>query len=221
MNATGRHADPIQDHIAALAAALRGPGKAKAQMVQDMRDGLVDTAEALAGDEVSYERAARQAVREFGTLDELVPSCQQELTVRQARHTARAVALTAPFLITCWYLARSAGHEGTWRLPLAAQLLAVHLAGVAIVAALLAAGTLAATGAAARRVPTPRRLPLVVAWAGTTASAAMAVAALALATAAAMVTNWPLLACAGGLAAVSHAAIAGSARLCRQCARLS
>ncbi|MFC9243823.1 permease prefix domain 1-containing protein [Streptomyces sp. NPDC057136] len=220
MNAIGRHADPIQEHVAALTAALHGPAKAKTRMIEEIHDGLRDTAEALTGEETPHERAAEQAVREFGTLDELVPSCQQELTIAQARHTARAVALTAPFLIACWYLARTPDLEGAWQLRYTAQLLAVHLAGVATIAALLAAVALAATGVLARRLPTPQRLPLMVAWAGTTASAAMAVTTLALATASALATNWPLLAFAGTLAAASHAATAASARASRQCARL-
>ena len=221
MNAAGRRADPIQDHVAALTAALHGPARAKARLIEEMRGGLTDTAEAYAAEGMPYERAARRAVREFGTVDVLVPSCQQELTAAQARHTARAVALTAPFLIVCWHLARTADREQVWQFSHAAQLLAAHLAGIATVAALLAAATLAATGPLARRLPTPHRLPLLVAWAGTTASTSMAVTTLALATASALATNWPLLAFAGALAAVSHAAVAASARACRRCARLS
>ncbi|WP_328907835.1 permease prefix domain 1-containing protein [Streptomyces sp. NBC_00234] len=221
MNATGRHADPIRDHVAALTAALYGPARAKARLIEEMRGGLTDTAEAYTAEGMPYERAADRAVREFGTVDVLVPSCQQELTTAQARHTARAVALTAPFLIVCWHLARTADREQAWQFSHAAQLLAAHLAGIAAVAALLAAATLAATGPLARRLPTPHRLPLLVAWAGTTASTSMAVTTLALATASALATNWPLLAFAGALAAVSHAAVAASARACRRCARLS
>ncbi|MBT2507656.1 hypothetical protein J7I98_17530 [Streptomyces sp. ISL-98] len=220
MNATGRQTDLIGDYMAALTAALHGPARAKSRMVEEIRDGLTDTAAVHTREGMPYERAVHQAVREFGTVDELVPSCQRELTIAQARHTARVVALTAPFLIACWYLAWSADHDQAWQLPRTAQLLAVHLAGVATVAALLAAATLAATGALARRLPTPHRLPLVVAWTGTTASAAMAVTTLALATASALATNWPLLAFAGTLAAASHAAIAASARACRHCAHL-
>ncbi|MEV0374470.1 permease prefix domain 1-containing protein [Streptomyces sp. NPDC050636] len=220
MNATGRQTDLIGDYVADLTAALHGPARAKARMIEEMRDGLADTAEAHTGEGMPYARAVRQAVREFGTVDELVPSCQRELTIAQARHTARVIALTAPFLIACWYLARTADHVQGWQLPCTAQLLAVHLAGVATIAALLAAASLAATGALARRLPTPHRLPLVVAWAGTTASAAMAVTTLALAAASALATNWPVLALAGTLAAASHAAVAASARACRRCARL-
>ena len=220
MSATGRQADLVEDHVAALAAVLHGPARIKARMIEEIRDGLADTVTARTREGASYQHAAREAVREFGTLDELVPSCQRELTISQARHTARAVALAAPFLIACWYLAWTTAHDQPWQLPHTAQLLAVHLAGVAGVAALLATATLAATGALARRLPVPDRLPLVVAWAGTTASIAMAVATLALTTACLMATNWPLLAFAGALAAASHAVVAASARACRRCARL-
>ncbi|MBW5426110.1 hypothetical protein GKQ77_31900 [Streptomyces sp. BG9H] len=210
----------LQEYAADLGAALHGPAKAKSRLIDEIRGGLADTAAAYADAGLGEEEAARRAVREFGSVGELVPSCQRELTVAQARQTARAVTLTAPFLIGCWYLARSAGHDLAWEVSRAPQLLAVHLAFVATVAALLAAVTLAATGSLARRLPAPERLPLLVAWAGTTASGAMAAATLALATAAALATNWPLLACAGALAAASHAALAPSARACRHCARL-
>ncbi|MET9776570.1 permease prefix domain 1-containing protein [Streptomyces sp. NPDC006367] len=220
MNAAGRRADPVEEYVATLSAALHGPARVKARMLEEIRDGLVDTVAAYADDGMPHGQAARRAVREFGTPDELVPSCQRELAIAQARHTARAVALTAPFLIACWYLARAAGHGRSRQLAETAQLLAVHLAGVAILAALLAAATPAVTGSLARRLPTPHRLPLVVAWAGTTASVAMAVATLALAVASVLATNWPLLAFAGVLAAVSHAWVAASARACRRCARV-
>ncbi|MFB7591710.1 permease prefix domain 1-containing protein [Streptomyces sp. NPDC056169] len=212
--------DPLEAYAAELSAALHGPARAKARLVEEISGGLADTADARAEPGGSYPDAIRAAVREFGTVEELVPSCQRELTLAQARHTARAVALTAPFLIACWYLAGTPDHDEAALIPRTAQLLATHLAGVAIAAALLAAATLAVTGTLARRLPTPPRLPLVVAWTGTTAGIALAVTTLALAVASALATNWPLLAFAGALAAASHAVVATSARACRRCARL-
>ncbi|WP_328489841.1 permease prefix domain 1-containing protein [Streptomyces zaomyceticus] len=220
MSADGRETDPVDAYVAELTAALHGPPRAKTRLVEEIRGGLVDTVEARPDRGRSPDHAVREAVREFGTVAELVPGCQRELTLAQARHTAKAVALTAPFLIACRYLAGTSGDVGAGLIPRTAQLLAVHAAGVAIVATLLAAAALAATGTLARRLPAAHRLPLVVAWTGTTAGIAMAVTTLALATAAALATNWPLLACAGVLAAVCHAAVAGAARACRRCARL-
>ncbi|MFE9659349.1 permease prefix domain 1-containing protein [Streptomyces sp. NPDC005955] len=226
LSVTGqRSTDPVDEYVTTLAAALRGPARVKQRLVEEIRDGLADTVAVYADGGMSRDRAARQAVHEFGTPDELVPSCQRELTIAQARHTARTVALTSPFLVACWYLvwnARTtwtgAGQEG----PAlhVAQLLAFHLATVAGAGALLAAALLAATGALARWLPTPDRLPAVVAWAGTTASAAMAVATVTLAVAALLAAQWTLIALAGALAAASHAVMAPSVRACRRCARL-
>jgi hypothetical protein len=211
--------DPIEGYVATLAAALHGPARAKARMVEEIRDGLVDAVAAHSRDGVPYERAAHEAVGAFGTADELVPSCQRELTIVQTRDTARAVALTVPFLIIAWHLIWTADHDQHW-LPRTAQLLAAHLAGAAAITALLAAAALAATGTLAQWLPTPHRLPLVVAWTGTTASAAMPIATLALAAASPLATDWPLIALAGAITVASHVVVAGSARACRRCARL-
>ncbi|MFC8224196.1 permease prefix domain 1-containing protein [Streptomyces sp. NPDC057287] len=222
MRAAGREDGPVAAYEAALTAALHGPGGAKARMIEELCDGLADTVEAHLAEGMPHEQASRLAVREFGTVEEVAPACQRELAIAQTRHTARAAVLAVPFLVTCWLLARTSGLPDTaGQLPRTAQLLAVNLAGVAILAALLTAVASAATGAVARRLPTPHRLPLVVAWAGTTTSVAMAVATLALAVAAALTADWPLFALAGALSAVSHAVVAASARAGRRSARLA
>ncbi|MEU6038353.1 permease prefix domain 1-containing protein [Actinomadura sp. NPDC047616] len=213
--------DPVEEYVASLAAILRGPARAKNRMVQEIRDGLTDAADAHAGEGMPRRRAVREAVREFGTPEEIAPSCQRELTIAQARHTARVVALTVPCLLACWYLLRSGGPGDGWQPPRAVQMLAAQLAGVATGAALPAAATLAVTGVLARRLPTPHRLLVAVAWAGTTAAVVMGVAAMALAVASLLAADWPLVALAGVLAAASHAAVASSARACRQCVRLA
>ncbi|WP_324603858.1 MULTISPECIES: permease prefix domain 1-containing protein [unclassified Streptomyces] len=86
---------------------MHGPALIKARMIEEIRGGLADTVAAYTSAGTAHPRAARLAVDEFGTVDEIAPGCQRELTVAQARHTARAVALTAPFLVACWYPART------------------------------------------------------------------------------------------------------------------
>ncbi|TGA85619.1 permease prefix domain 1-containing protein [Streptomyces sp. MZ04] len=220
MSATDQHSDPVETYLTTLEAALHGPVRAKARLLEEVRDGLTDAVAEHASRGLPHDRAAELALRDFGSMDDLVASCQRELTIAQARHTSRSIAVTAPFLVACWFLVRNAGDDQDWSLPWAAQLMAVYLAGTAVVAALLAAGALAATGTLARWLPTPDELPRMVGWTGTTASISMAVATLALATASILATNWPLIALACSLAATSHAVMAGSVRACRQCARL-
>jgi hypothetical protein len=213
-------ADPIEDHVAALAAALSGPARVKARMVAELRDGLLDAAADLSPERAPDDRTARRAVRQFGTVAEIAPSFQRELTIAQARHTARDVALIVPFLIACWYLVEIAGRTEGRPLPGAVQIAAANLGGIAAVTALLAAAFLAATGTLARRLPTPHRLPLMVAWTGTTAATALAISAFTLTIASVLAANWPLSALAGLLTIACHARIASSARSCRECARL-
>ncbi|WP_119728549.1 permease prefix domain 1-containing protein [Thermomonospora amylolytica] len=206
----------MEEYVAALTAALHGPARVRARMVGDIRDGLVDTADAYAQEGMPPQDAAREAVRDFGPVGEIAASCQRELTVVQARHTARVVALTVPFLLACWYAIRAADPG----LPPAAHLLGLQLAAVAATAAVFSSATLVVTGSLARRLPTPSRLPLAVAWTGTAAAVAAALATVTFAVTALFTANWTLLVLAGALAAAAHATIASSARACRRCAHL-
>lgn len=198
--------DAVAAYAEALTAALHGPPRAKSRLVAEIREGLADTVAAYTCD----GRSAEQAVRDFGTPAELVPACQRELTIAQARRTAGAVAVSALLLIACWY--------ALWTVDGVAPVLAIHLVGTA---AVLSTAALAATGRLARWLPTPPRFPLAVAWLGTTASVAMAVATLTLATAAVGALNWPAITVAVALGVGFHGAVASSARACRECARLS
>ncbi|MGW9362264.1 permease prefix domain 1-containing protein [Streptomyces albidoflavus] len=212
--------DPVERYAVELAAALRGPAGARERLVAEVRDGLGETVVAYEAAGAPPERAAREAVAEFGSVAEVAASCQRELTVAQARHTARALALTGPFLLACWWLVRGTG-DGQGGVSGFAHQVAVQLSSAAV-AVVLAALALAATGAWGRWLPVAaERLPAAVAWTGTAASVAMAVTTLTLATASFLAEQWPLTVLAGALAAASHAVVAGSARVCRECARLS
>ncbi|MBW1595603.1 hypothetical protein HPT28_00815 [Streptomyces sp. JJ38] len=203
-----------------MAASLHGPARHKARLLAELRDGLDDAVAEHTGEGLSHADATARALRDIGTPDVLIPVYQHELTIAQARHTARAAAVTAPFTAACWLLTHTAEHGGAGSPYGAALLLAVHLVAVATVAAVLTAASLAATGRLARRLPTPPRLPLAVAWTGTAASVAMALTTLLLLVLALLGRDWPLAVGAGGLAAASHALVASSARACRRCVRL-
>ncbi|RKN43758.1 permease prefix domain 1-containing protein [Streptomyces hoynatensis] len=213
-------ADPVERHVTALSAALHGPARAKNRMLAEVRDGLADAVADRAGDgtPAERERAAREAVREFGTVEEVAPSFQRELTIAQARHTARRVALAAPLLLLCRQLVTTV--PGGRPLS-AAEVTAAHLGGAAALAALLAAAALAVTGGLGRRLPLPRGLPFAVAWAGTAAAVTLGLGALTLATAAALTGHLALAAVLALLTVAGHTRIAAAARACRHCARLA
>ncbi|GAB2963216.1 hypothetical protein GCM10027184_08530 [Saccharothrix stipae] len=201
--------------MAALTTSLHGPARAKAAMMREVRDGLADAVEAQTRSGVPHDRAARRAVRDFGAADEIAPSFQRELTIAQTRRTARVAAVAVPVLVVCQLLVHTAAGDPDWRLGA----LAAHLAAVATAAGLLAVTALTATGPLTRRLPTPHRLPSVVAWTASAAAVGMALAAVALVVTSALSTEWLLTAFAGVLAIAAHGVVAASARACRQCAR--
>ncbi len=206
-------ADLIAAHVAELSAALHGPARLKSRMLEELRGGLTDAAEDLSDGPGSD--AARRAVAEFGTVAELAPAFQRELTLAQARQTALTMAVLLPLLIAGRHWAGSSGAA-----PPLLHLTAVNATALAAATALLATVFLALTGTLGRRFPVPGGLPLAVAWTGTTAAAAVGVGALTLTAAAVLSANWPLAAATALLALASHARIAASARACRHCARL-
>lgn len=88
--------DPVDAHVAALARRLRGPGRMRRSMLTETRDGLRDAADAGG--------CPARAVREFGTVAELAPQFQAELTAAQGRRTAVLVAVLFPALLIGWDL---------------------------------------------------------------------------------------------------------------------
>jgi len=208
--------DPLispDDYASALARGLRGPIRLRRRMVAEMRDGLADAVAAYTGQGMPPERAMACAVREFGTPDEVAPAVQAELTIAQTRHTARAITVTLPLLVACWWLVPAGGHAWAGAMSGAAAVV-----GVAV--AVVAAGAYATTGALSGRRRTPARLPRAMAWTGTAAGAIAAAGTLGSALA-----SWWAADPAPGLGAVllagtAHALVAASARECRRCARL-
>lgn len=100
----------IDAHVAALADALHGPRRAKADLLTEARDSLVDAAEAFEHRGFDPEAAARQAVREFGDVAQVAPGYQTELGLAQARRTVvLIIGVLAPQSIV-WE------HVGGWAL---------------------------------------------------------------------------------------------------------
>ncbi|ASR35985.1 hypothetical protein BAY61_14340 [Prauserella marina] len=209
-------ADPVANYGVELSSALRGPRGFKARMVADITDGFADTLSAHTATAASRADAVRGALREFGTPAEIARSCQRELTIAQARHTAGAIAITVPLMIAGWRLAHSSANGDPWVLPFAAY----PLAAVGGLAALLALLTLAATGRPSGEHPLTALLPSVMAWTGTIASVAMILAAVSLVVATPLAASWPVVAVATVTTAAFHGVVAASARGCRDCARL-
>lgn len=214
----------IEAHLSELASALRGPSRLKSRMVAELREGLYDAMGDLShgthADHAAHDpHPARQAIDDFGTVAELAPSFQRELTIAQARLTARTLIAAVSLLSLGWYLLAHPTQLATHPLPRPTQLLLLHLGIVTTAAALLAAASLAATGALARHLPTPDRLPLLVSRTATTAAIALGLSALTLTATCVLTATWMQTAIAAAITVAFHTGVAASARACRTCAR--
>lgn len=111
----------IDRFIARLARALSGPRRAKADMLVEVRDGLLDAAEAYRLSGLDAISAQQRAIAEFGTVEQLAAELRNELAVAQARRTALlicGVLATQPLIwdalgVLTGAAVRVPGHNGT------------------------------------------------------------------------------------------------------------
>ncbi|TQS27038.1 permease prefix domain 1-containing protein [Microbispora sp. KK1-11] len=96
------NAGPIDEYVASMRHALRGPGSAKRDLLTEARDSLLDAAEAYEGEGLPRAEAERLAIDDFGTVPEVAPGFQGELTVSQGRRTAALLFLSVPLIAFMW-----------------------------------------------------------------------------------------------------------------------
>ncbi|ODU17617.1 MAG: hypothetical protein ABT15_03065 [Pseudonocardia sp. SCN 73-27] len=137
---TAATVDPVDAHVDALGAMLRGPARLRASMLAEARDGLEDAAESLCGTGVEPREARSRAVADFGAVDEIAPRYQEELAAAQSRRTATLIAVTFPALILVWTLLKQDSPGSPVELTLLFHVEAV----TTVVAAILALATLLA-----------------------------------------------------------------------------
>jgi len=71
-------------------------------MIAEARDSLLDTAEALESEGLRREEAERAAVEEFGTIREIAPGYQEELSNSAGRRLAALLFVTVPLTTVMW-----------------------------------------------------------------------------------------------------------------------
>jgi hypothetical protein len=151
---------PVDEHVAALGRALRGPVKARRGIVREVRDGLEDAVDAYRRAGRDDRDAARLAVRDFGRIPDVAPLYQDELTAGQGRRTAVLLAVGVPALVLGWGLLWSSGLAvGTPGPPAVQELARVQDIAGAIIAAIAAVLVVLTS----RRSTAPRRAALAAA----------------------------------------------------------
>jgi hypothetical protein len=150
-------ADPIAEYVVALGRALHGPRRTRRSMVAEAHEGLVDAAEAYRAGGMAPDRAAALAVRDFGTVPEVAPSYQDELTARQGRSSAVLFAVAFPAMLLGWDLLWQSGavRRNAGVTPELVKVLAIVQDVLTVVTALAALALLVTTF---RRTVSPRRL---------------------------------------------------------------
>lgn len=78
----------VAPYLADLDAALAGPRRLRRDLLQEARDHLDDATDAYLRGGYDRAEAERQAVADFGTLDEVAPAFQTTLAVSASRRTA-------------------------------------------------------------------------------------------------------------------------------------
>jgi hypothetical protein len=96
--------DPIDEHLARLAARLPLlPGRRRDLLVE-ARDGLEDAAEAYRGAGLGAREAAQRAVADFGTVDELTAHYANQLVTGSARTAAFVLGVGYAIILCTWGL---------------------------------------------------------------------------------------------------------------------
>jgi hypothetical protein len=171
----------IDAYVAELGAALRGPRRAKIDLLAEARDSLIDATEAYQAGGLDRTDAERAALRDFGRLDEIVPGYQAELGIAQGRRTVLLVLFVfaaQPFIWGYAYrwVTNTSAEDPRTGFQIADELVET-LGGVTILVAMLA---VLAYRIGMRRPAVRTRLARITGVAGLVVAAAFASLALVL-----------------------------------------
>jgi len=103
--------EPIERYLAELGRALRGPARAKADLLAEARGGLHDSVRSYVDSGEPEAAACRKALAEFGEVKVVAPGFQAELSLAQARRTALWVALAVAVQPLVWGPLRPGGSD--------------------------------------------------------------------------------------------------------------
>lgn len=223
----GTGASPaVERYLAEVAARLpRCPARARADIVAELRSGLLDAADAYQSAGVPPDQAAGVVISEFGEAAQIADAFRAEIAASQARRVAVTLLVTGPLVGLLWVAVAAASHLAVppvqpWHWPGLPPVLPLVAAAVGVTACAALAG-IATTGRLTRWLPArPRHAPTAAAVAGLGAMGAdgLGLALLAGQLAAAPGKLSPVLAAAAAVASLARLMLA--ARASRRCLAL-
>jgi hypothetical protein len=165
----------IENYLSEVASGLTGPAHSRAEIIAELRGGLLDAADAHRCAGLAPPAAAQAAVDEFGSAAQIAAALRPGLAAGQARRVAVALLATGPLIGLLWAAAARASHIGIhatvpWHwahMPPAAPVALPLIAAVLPITVWTTLITLAATGRLTRWLPPrPRLAPSTAAVAG-------------------------------------------------------
>jgi hypothetical protein len=109
--------EAAERYLAELAARLPGPDRVRADIVAELRAGLLDAIDAHLAAGMLPGDAAAAAIREFGDPAQVAAAFRPELAARQARRVAIGLLATGPLVGLLWATAALASHIGVHPAP--------------------------------------------------------------------------------------------------------
>jgi hypothetical protein len=156
---------PIDAYIGQVAASMPGPAGARADVLAELRGGLLDAADAHRSAGLPAGAAAEAAITEFGDPRQVADAFRPHLAVRHARRVALTLLVTGPLVGLLWTAAALASHitirhAPPWQWPGTPPLsIAFPAAAAALIITVWSAlATVAATGKLARWLPASPRI---------------------------------------------------------------
>jgi hypothetical protein len=153
--------EQLESYLAEVTARLPGPPRARADIVAELRTGLLDAADAHRAAGLDPDAASGAAISQFGNPRRLGDAFRPELAARTARRAALTLLATGPLIGLLWAAAAQASHMGIrhappwqWGSAPPGSLVAFPLAAAALAVTVWAAlFTVAATVRMARWLP--------------------------------------------------------------------
>jgi hypothetical protein len=127
----------IEAYLADLATRLIGPAAARAAILDELHDGLLNAVETHRGRGLAPIAAAEAAVNEFGPADLLSAAFRPEMAGAQARRVGLGFLLTGPLVGILWVVAM-ASPIPPWRHAPSGVWVGTPLLGMAVVMGILA-----------------------------------------------------------------------------------
>jgi hypothetical protein len=107
----------LDAYLREVTAALPGPARARADIVAELRSGLLDALDAHRGSGLTEPAAAAAATAEFGDPRQVAELFRPELAARHARRTALTLIPTGPLIGLLWAAAALASHIAVRQAP--------------------------------------------------------------------------------------------------------